>query len=117
MEEPQIYTTIDKNKVMEYIYKLLYIYNNTDYTNNIVNPYETTLIMKLEDGKKIIIPEKTRKECIISWHNRKKIESKKFKFNMEFFLNFCSLSFGILIIILFLYSLSLLRYITEKFNF
>ena len=35
MEEEQNDTTIHKDKIVEYIYKLLYIYNNTDYTTNL----------------------------------------------------------------------------------
>ena len=110
MEEQKNYTIIDKSKITEYIYNLLDSYNTT-YKNLDNDPYKSYLIMKLDNNTEIIIPEKIRKECIISWHN--KIQFKKFNLDRRFFINIFSLSIGILLIILFLYILSSMRVITK----
>ena len=73
--------------------------------------------MKLEDGKEIKIPKKLQNECINSWYNKKKIQPINTKFNKTFLINFGTLAIGIILIILFLYALSMMRYITSKFTF
>ena len=106
------YKNIDKTKIMEYIYELLYVYNNNN--NGSVNPYSSMLTMKLENGDEFIIPEKIREDAIVSWHKKKEIEDNSIKFNYHFYKKILSTLFCIIFIILFLYVMSLLRFIVIR---
>ena len=112
-EEKEIYTNMEKSKIIEYINQLLYKYNNSDDKNNI-NPYDQYLKMKLDDGCEFTIPEKIREDTIKEWHAKKVKHKYLMNFDYRFFQNILSTLFFIIGVILFLYILSLLKYVVIR---
>ena len=114
MEKKEIYTNMEKSKFINYIYELLYEYNNSNNKESIINPYDHNIKMELETGVEIIIPEPIRINAIKDWHNKKSIEDLKIKFDYDFLKNIVNTILFIIGTITFLYILSLFKYIVIR---